>query len=745
MNSNGGLNHDLVAANAIPNIEDGIDHDFRVVWDPLTTTLEVYLDGAFIFTYSEDLVTSYFTGDPLVYFGWTGATGGASNVQSVCIDIESDIEVDDTEVCPGQLLSFTDASTTGLIYNGVGITNWAWSLGDGTTSTEQNLTHTYLAEGDMPVTLTTTNLIGCTDFDFLTISVAELELELTATNPTCFDATDGIAIATPLTGDAPFDFEWDDPLMQTTATAVDLVEGTYGVTVADAMGCSQTGTITLTDPPLLIIDAVSATNATCGLNDAEVEITPTGGTPPYTYQLVPGSPFVADPIFTGVADGTYNFTVADANGCEVIGDVTVNSNDLVVSTTATNALCFEADNGTATAFPEFDVTPCNYVWDDPAGQTTVTATGLAPGTHTVAVTHATIGCSGTASVTIAEPTLLEITAIPVINASCGINNGALSISAIGGTPGYQYSIDGGATYVTSPDFDGLAPGSYTVNVKDNNNCVATQSITIINVTSVPDVVIKVSNPDSCQVHTVTFMNLSDPTLTDITKWSLGNGVTLFGDTVVYSYADANCYDITVEITTYDGCITTKTFEDLICVRPLPIAAFDYSPRNPNLLQPEVLFENQSVGATTYQWRFDDGNTSTAVNPVHSYPEMGNEYYEVRLVATTDYGCRDTAYQSVYMKEVILYYVPNAFTLDNDVFNPTFQPVFVSGFTPANYSLKIFNRWGEVMFESQNPSVGWDGTYGEQVVQEGMYTWQITFKENGTDRRHEDYGHVLLLR
>jgi gliding motility-associated-like protein len=92
-----------------------------------------------------------------------------------------------------------------------------------------------------------------------------------------------------------------------------------------------------------------------------------------------------------------------------------------------------------------------------------------------------------------------------------------------------------------------------------------------------------------------------------------------------------------------------------------------------------------------------------------------------------------------------YYVPNTFTPDGDKFNNTFLPVFTSGFDPYDYKLLIFNRWGEVLFESNNAAVGWDGTYGGQMMQDGVYIYQIEFKEEFTDYRHVLRGHVNLLR
>jgi gliding motility-associated-like protein len=100
---------------------------------------------------------------------------------------------------------------------------------------------------------------------------------------------------------------------------------------------------------------------------------------------------------------------------------------------------------------------------------------------------------------------------------------------------------------------------------------------------------------------------------------------------------------------------------------------------------------------------------------------------------------------VVVQDNLIYYVPNTFTPDGDIFNQTFKPVFTSGFDPYNYSLMIFDRWGELIFESRNTQVGWDGTYNNRIAQEGVYTWRIQFKLLEGDDRREIFGTVLSIR
>lgn len=110
-----------------------------------------------------------------------------------------------------------------------------------------------------------------------------------------------------------------------------------------------------------------------------------------------------------------------------------------------------------------------------------------------------------------------------------------------------------------------------------------------------------------------------------------------------------------------------------------------------------------------------------------------------------YGCVDTAYSFVNVKEEFIMYVPNTFTPDGDQFNNVFQPVLTSGFDPYSFHMLIFNRWGEVVFESYDFNAAWDGTYGGKPVKDGTYIWKIEVSDKDDAHRRQLTGHVNVLR
>ena len=258
-----------------------------------------------------------------------------------------------------------------------------------------------------------------------------------------------------------------------TASISGLAAGTYGVTVTDANGCTATASVTVTEPAVLSASA-TATNVSCnGGNNGAADLTVTGGTSPYTY-LWSNSATTQD--LTGLAAGTYNVTVTDANGCTATASVTVTQPTALVATATSqvNVLCNGAATGSATVSATGGTGTYTYSWA-PSGGTAATATGLMAGTYTVTVTDAN-GCTATQSFTITQPDALVATAASQVNILCnGGTNGSATVTVAGGVSPYTYAWDNGATGATATD---LAAGTYVVTVTDANNCTTTQSFTI---------------------------------------------------------------------------------------------------------------------------------------------------------------------------------------------------------------------------------------------------------------------------
>ena len=206
-----------------------------------------------------------------------------------------------------------------------------------------------------------------------------------------------------------------------------------------------------------------------------------------------------------------------------------------------------------------------------------------------------------------------------------------------------------------------------------------------------------------------------------------------------------CYTVNL-IATVGNCSSNTSAIDLICVDNSPNASFTSSALEITGGSQNIAFTNNSTGADSFLWVLSNGTTSTNTNPSFDFTGV-NENTLITLYALTNNGCVDSTSLVITYTEDAIFYVPNTFTPDQDEYNQTWGPVFTQGFDPFNFELFIFNRWGEIIWESHDASFKWDGTYGENGLEcpDGVYTWKIGFKPKQTDEKIQVTGHLTILR
>ncbi|MBK7130813.1 MAG: gliding motility-associated C-terminal domain-containing protein [Crocinitomicaceae bacterium] len=291
----------------------------------------------------------------------------------------------------------------------------------------------------------------------------------------------------------------------------------------------------------------------------------------------------------------------------------------------------------------------------------------------------------------------------------------------------------------------LLPGTYTFTVTGTSiaGCEASDGVSVI-VNPNPQPNFNADVNAGCAPLIVNF-SVSNTSSSGTFFWNFGNGNSGIGMNGTTQYTTSGQYDVSLSYTDDNGCNALVLYTNYIDVFDTLVATFTYNPQQPDMLNSEVIFDNNSIGATSYHWSFGDGTQSSDENPSHSYSGTPGSNYIVTLIVSNSV-CEDTAQSIIQIQDQIIFYVPNAFTPDGDEYNEIFQPVFTSGFDPYDYHLMIFNRWGELIFESFNATVGWNGTYSDQgLVQDDVYVWKIDFKETMSDKRHTRTGHVVLLR
>ncbi|MCB0401386.1 MAG: gliding motility-associated C-terminal domain-containing protein [Flavobacteriales bacterium] len=373
--------------------------------------------------------------------------------------------------------TFTNASCSGTCdgtasvtpTGGTGPFTYLWSHNGSTASSASGL-----CAGPVSVTITDNN--GCTKVVNFNITAPNaLSISSSATDALCNGTCDGTATATPAGGTAPYQYQWNDPLAQTTQTATGLCAGTYIVTVTDFNGCSGNDTVTVNDPTL-IDDNEIVTDATCGVCDGSITLAPTGGVGPYQFNW----PTIGATTATvnALCAGSYPVDITDNNGCTQSFLIAVsNPNGPGVNVSSTNASCNGVCDGSATATATSGPAPYQYLWA-PGGQTTSSVNGLCAGNYTVQVTDAN-GCITVMPVTIIDNNAISAT-VTKVDATCNGNcDGFAQVIPNGGVPPYSYSWVGGpATGQTVSGVGGLCAGNYTVTITDALGCSHVENITI---------------------------------------------------------------------------------------------------------------------------------------------------------------------------------------------------------------------------------------------------------------------------
>ncbi|MDT0677833.1 LamG-like jellyroll fold domain-containing protein [Autumnicola musiva] len=391
------------------------------------------------------------------------------------------------------------------------------------TGTNTNAT-TFSSAGNYNITWSFTDEAGNTSNITQKITIDPLEVTVSTTAADCFNATTGMAEATAKGGVAPYKYSWTG--LGTGASRTNLSAGNYTITVTDANGCSVDKTVTISQPDELLMAAPNTTPVSCngGGNGTITAGAVSGGNSGYQYSI-DGTNFKSSNSFSNLSAGTYTITVKDAKNCQIQRSVTITEpENLTIATPNTTPVsCNGGGDGTISAG---SVSGGNsgyqYSIDGTNFKSSNSFSNLSAGTYNFTVRDAK-NCQIQQTVTITEPPLLEISPGEFSPVTCnGSADGSFTAgNTTGGTGNYQYMITG-RDYQTSGTFTGLAPGSYTVTVKDINGCTAGENFVV-------------TEPGE--------LNMTAPTSTETTCFGAANGTVTAGDvtggTGIYQYSIDN--------------------------------------------------------------------------------------------------------------------------------------------------------------------------------------------------------------
>ncbi len=493
-------------------------------------------------------------------------------------------------LCNGSTDGWIQVSTAG----GIGGYSYLWSNGQNSAKA------TGLTAGTYQVVVRDAGSCTITESWAVTAPPALSFLATSYSNVKCNDHPTGTIDITVGGGTGSYSYYWYslvDPGTQGQGTPHlnSLDAGTYFVTVTDANNCKLTRSWLLTQPTKLSGNGV-VTDVSChGGNNGTATISGAGGTPPYNYKWITGSP---SQLITGLTVGFYPVTITDANSCMTFtGQYVSEPSEITVVGVPTKVTCFGGSNGTITTTVTGGTPGYAYLWNN--GKSTPAITGLTAGTYTVTVKDAH-SCTMIKSFTVISNLKMIITRNGYANPTCFTsNNGWIQLSVTGGLPYYTYLWNNGAT---TPTISGLIAGSYTVVVTDAGGCTETGSWAL----------------------TQPAMLSGNGVVSNVTCFGGSNGaatISGFGGTAPYTYkwsTGATTQTITglvagsyaVTITDFNNClyltsrIITQPTEIIITGTPVMVTCFG---GNNGKITTTV---SGGTGGMTYRW--NNGQTTSSI-------------------------------------------------------------------------------------------------------------------------------------
>ncbi len=325
-----------------------------------------------------------------------------------------------------------------------------------------------------------------------------------------------------------------------------------------------------------------------------------------------------------------------------------------------------------------------------------------------------------------------------------INNSTIASGTMSYSWTFQNSIN--STLSNPPAFSYPDSGQYSalLELTSDQGCTSSQT-KLITIHPLPIAYINENPITGCDPFEVKLTNFQDQNITSCV-WDFGNGVTIEGCGLIRSTFNKGSYDVKLTVYSSFDCESSISKNDFIKVVETPVAAFNYSPNVISVKNNIIYFNNESIGASDFIWDFgSDLGTSNEENPELILPKIATGYTINLTAISADGLCEDVTNRVIKVFDELIFYVPNSFTPDNNGFNETFTPVMTSGFDIYSYQLTVFNRWGEILFISKDPKIGWDGTYNGTPVSVGTYLWQIDYYAIATDEGSTERGTINLIR
>ena len=706
------------------------------------------------------------------------ACGNATDTNTISIHV-FDFPVaafSNTTVCNGTATQFTDNSTipTGTI------STWTWGFGDGSPLNNNQVIaggHTYDSAGFSNVTLIVSNSAGCAD-------------TLTKPVEVYYNPIAGFTYSNVCLGDTMY-FN-NSSYVDTSAAIVDYLwvfgdgtptsnlhhpahkyssSGTYSVTlvITTADGCSaaSNNSVKVFDPP----SAIFTLNNTCLFDSAQItnaSLNPAMGTlASWSWNFGDGSPVNANvwsPAHLYTAPGNYQVTLITLSsnlGCADTLQTSITVFPMPLANFGFMDVCLNQAINFQDSSMVSSGSVTNWSWNfgDNSSLNTLqnpAHTYINAGTYIVPVIVTTnSGCKDTISKNVVVHPLpfAQYSAANVCDGATVQFTDLSSIAAGDTIQSWNWNYGDASPISTNVNTSHLyaGPGSYTVQLLITSAFGCSDTIAKTSFVN-PNPVVNFYANDTvgCEPLCITLQDFSFLSSGANVQWlwNFGDGSPPSSAQVVqHCYASDSLFapyplTISLKVTSDSGCVTTGTQNNYITVYPNPEAYFTVMPEITTIIDPVISVIDASTGTNFWNWNFGDLGTDSLYNPEpHTYKDTGT--FVITLITSTLRSCFDTARQTIIIEPDFVFYIPNSFSPNDDGVNDSFsgKGVFIS-----KYEMRIFDRWGTLIFFSDNINKKWGGKVnnGEELAQTDVYVYSINIVDYKKGK-HSYKGIVTLVR
>ncbi|MFB6258616.1 MAG: gliding motility-associated C-terminal domain-containing protein [Flavobacteriales bacterium] len=615
-----------------------------------------------------------------------------------------------------------DSDGSIVIYASGGTTPYMYSIDNGSNFQGSN-SFNGLPPATYDVVVEDSN--GCTVSSTVTLNAqpGPSDFSVNVTDADCGSSNGSIDVTSVTGGSSPYEYQLDGGGYSSNSSFTGLSAGIYTVAVRDSNGCTYSDTVNVLTPNGPSDMSFDISPETCGDSNGSIEVTGvTGGTSPYLYEL-DGSGFTSTSTYSGLSGGTYTVSVQDDSGCTYSENVTVTgrSGPSDIQVNVTDASCGSADGELTVIGVTGGVAPYEFDFDGNGWTSDTSFTGLNAGSYSLVVRDSN-GCKDSAQVNVQNPNAPTISLNSISHVSCnGGSDGSIEVTASGGNTPYSYQWDDPQGQ-TGSQATGLSAGIYTVTLTDDSGCTAVYTDTI-------------TEPAAFSLTS----NVNDATCSGVSDGSISMSVS--GGSSPYTYAWSNggsgssingvgpgYYSVTV--TDQNGC-EDSLVDILVDVNSSMDLSF--STRSDECGQGKGSAEVSVQGGNPpYSYSWDNGMSGSSIDGLK---EGG---YSVEV--TDSLGCKEDG--SVKVSDKVTegcLDIPSVITPNGDGINDKWDIQGLESF--QNVDIKVFNRWGSLVFHTSDPNEKWDGTREGKALPEAAYHYIIVVN----DGDKEFNGPVSIVR